>query len=351
MAPKEVSHVAAPLVVVCGPTNCRMKHGRIALGGYCCSPKASGNGWSVRVAFYLGYHTMQIRFDSLDRLLIRLSRAQILAISSLGVAVIGLFNYLVGYEVSISIFYLLPVAAASWYAGLRASIIIALLACSGWFVADIGAGHVYKHLAIPIWNLLVHLSFLVVTGLLLITLRSSLARQQELARTDALTGAFGRRAFEERLEHDLELSRRNGTPLTVAFVDLDNFKILNDSHGHAAGDRALRVAAQALREATRRTDTVGRLGGDEFALVLPNTAPDGAEVVIARLLRMLRERLETVAPQLTCSIGVISFVGSVPRLEEAIRAADELMYQAKRKGKNSVTFSIAEGLATVPSQA
>jgi diguanylate cyclase (GGDEF)-like protein len=284
---------------------------------------------------------MQSSLIFLDRLLARFTTVQILAISSCGVLVIAAVDYFTGYEVSISVLYLAPVAVASWYAGRRASITIAILACVCWYFADISSGHSYTYRVIPIWNALVRLGFFLVNGLLLVALRDSLLHQRMLARTDALTGAFSRRAFEERLEHDLDLARRSNSPLTVAFVDLDDFKTLNDTRGHVVGDLALRTTAQVLLGATRREDTVARLGGDEFALVFPDTAHQGAEEVVEKLMHNMREAFKSVAPELTCSIGVITFEDTVPQLEDAILAADTLMYQAKHAGKNRVSFSVA----------
>ena len=190
---------------------------------------------------------------------------------------------------------------------------------------------------------MVRLGFFLITGLLLVSLNKSLNHQRELARIDALTGVFGRRAFEERLEHNLDLARRNRNPLTLAFVDLDNFKILNDTHGHNTGDQALRATARVLKEATRREDTVARLGGDEFALVFPDTGHHGAEEVIDKLMNNLRDAFKTVAPQLTCSIGVITFDGSIPDFTRAIGVADSLMYQAKSMGKDMTIYRIDAG--------
>ncbi len=287
---------------------------------------------------------MRIAFAAVDRLLSRFSRWQIVVIASCAVATIGALDYATGYEVSISVFYLVPVAVASWYAGRGASVGIATLACISWFAADVGAGHPYELLAIPFWNALIRLGFFLVNGLLVVALRDSLLHQRQLARTDALTALFSRRAFEERLAHDLELSRRSKSPLTLAYVDLDDFKALNDRRGHVVGDQALRATALALKRGTRQADTVARLGGDEFALVLPDTGRRGAEELVAKLRHDLGQALGSVAPGLTCSIGVVTFQAAAPRLEEAVRAADELMYQAKRDGKNKVAFNVvAEG--------
>ncbi len=287
---------------------------------------------------------MRSNLISLDRLLSRLSDAQILVISSFGVLIIAALDFFTGYEVSVSVLYLVPVAVASWYAGRRACVLIALFSCSGWFSADMATGHPYTYMIIPVWNALVRLGFFLANGLLLVELHNSLSHQSELARTDALTGVFGRRAFEERLEHDLDLARRKRIPLTVAFIDLDNFKALNDVHGHIVGDQALRVTAQVLQAATRREDTVARLGGDEFAVIFPDTEHHGAEEVVEKLMINLRHSFQNVAPHLTCSIGVITFEGIAPQLAETVHAADSLMYQAKGTGKNRITFKvIAEG--------
>ncbi len=277
---------------------------------------------------------------AVDLLLARFSRWQILAIASCGVAIVGVFDYATGYEVSLSVFYLVPVAVASWYAGRHAAVGMAVLACIGWFAADVGAGHPYASLSVPVWNALIRLGFFLVNGLLVAALRESLAHQRLLAQSDALTGVFSRRVFEERLSHDLDLALRNKSPLTLAYIDLDDFKVVNDTRGHAAGDEALRATGLALKRATRRVDTVARLGGDEFAVVLPDTDRRGAEQVVAKLRQDLREALGPVAPQLTCSIGVMTFDNAVPAMEEAVRAVDKLMYQAKREGKNKIAFGV-----------
>jgi diguanylate cyclase (GGDEF)-like protein len=288
---------------------------------------------------------MRIRFVAQNRFFMSLSKWQILAISSVAIGVIGSVDYLTGYQISVSVFYLMPVAIASWYAGRREGMFVAVLACSSWFFADIAAEHPYENIAVPIWNAIVRLAFFIANALLIVALRDSLLRQHDLARTDALTGALGRRAFEERLEHDLNLARRKGSPLTIAFVDLDDFKTLNDTRGHIAGDRALCLTVQVLQGNTRRTDTVARLGGDEFALVFPETARQGAEEVVAKIMCNLREAFRQIAPELTCSIGVITFENISPELDEAVHSADTLMYQAKREGKNRVTFRVVtEGI-------
>jgi diguanylate cyclase (GGDEF)-like protein len=275
---------------------------------------------------------------ALDRWLRLLPVPWVEALAWLGVGLVALADFESGYEVSFSVFYLAPAALAAWYAGRGAALRVAFLSCISWYLADVFAGHVYSHPAIPFWNALVRLAFFAATALLIAALRASLRRQHALARTDALTGLYSRRAFEERLEHDLALARRHGRPLTLVYVDLDNFKSLNDAQGHAAGDEALRRTARVLESATRRTDTVARMGGDKFALLLPETTRAGAEGVVAKARGELSAALSAMAPQLGCSFGAITFAEVPGSAEEAVKAADALMYAAKRQGKGATVF-------------
>lgn len=276
----------------------------------------------------------------LDRTLSRLSRAQILALATCGVGIVGICDFLMGYEASMSLFYLLPVAVAAWYSGRWSGVFIAVLSCVSWYIADLAAGNQYSHPAIPVWNSLVRLGFFLVSGLLLATLRDTLFNERHLARTDDLTGLYGRRAFEEQLDHDLALAQRHNSAVTLAYLDLDDFKAVNDSRGHAEGDRVLRTTGWALNKFTRRVDTAARLGGDEFALILPDTGPSGAQEAISSLMRDLQQAFNAIEVQITCSIGVVTFQNPALPAASAVAAADALMYEVKRQGKGAVAYSI-----------
>lgn len=277
---------------------------------------------------------------AVGRHLERRTRAEILALAVCGVLVVGGIDYVTGYEVSMSLFYVGPVAVAAWYAGRGSGVAIAGLSCLSWYIADLATGNRYSHPAIPVWNALVRFGFFLTIGLLLTALRTSLRGQQYLAQVDGLTGLYVRRAFEGRLKHDLALAQRRRSPLTLAYVDVDDFKALNDAHGHAEGDRVLRVIGRVLQGSVRETDTAARVGGDEFALVLPDTDRSGAEQVIAKLTGELHDALGAGARGITCSIGVVTFLDSATSPEHAVAAADELMYQVKRETKGAVAFRV-----------
>jgi diguanylate cyclase (GGDEF)-like protein len=288
----------------------------------------------------LGGQTMMQALRTLDQRLDRLPRARILALAVCGVLIVGGIDFLTGYEVSMSPFYLAPVAVAAWYAGRWTGFAIAALSCMSWYIADAAAGSQYSHPAIPVWNALVRFGFFLITGFLMSALRESLRVQQYLAQRDGLTGLYGRRAFEERLQHDLALAQRHRSARTLAYVDLDDFRAVNDTHGHAGGDRVLRMIGRVLKVSVRETDTAARVGGDEFALVLPDTDSRGAQQAMSKLTRELHEAIGAGNLGVTCSIGVVTFLDSATSPEHAIAAADDLMYQVKHKGKGAVAFSV-----------
>ena len=169
--------------------------------------------------------------------------------------------------------------------------------------------------------------------------------------TDGLTGLYNSRWLREAGELEIADCRRRGMPLSVVLVDLDHFKIINDSGGHAAGDAVLQRVAAELRRTTRAGDAAVRLGGEEFVLVLRDAESSGAARVAADLRRALRG--VPIPPacsgidHVTASIGIASFPEQGARLEDLIRAADVAMYRAKRGGRDQVQLSLVS-LATDP---
>jgi len=171
-------------------------------------------------------------------------------------------------------------------------------------------------------------------------LKSLLAREHELARIDPLTTVPNRRAFYEALDKERARSLRYRRPLTIAYVDLDNFKKVNDALGHAVGDELLVQVAAGLRTNLRASDYVGRLGGDEFAILLPETDATAANVVLCKLRLRLLEEMKAHSWQVTFSIGAATFLDPPDSLDVIIRMADETMYAIKAHGKDNVSVSL-----------
>lgn len=160
-----------------------------------------------------------------------------------------------------------------------------------------------------------------------------------LAERDPLTDLFNRRRFQEELRRELARARRYGTRGALLFLDLDDFKEVNDSLGHAAGDRLLRNVAGLLRRRLRQTDTLARLGGDEFAILLPHTDGPRAQVVARQILEAVSQhtfRVDRHPVRITLSIGVALYPDHGTTAERLLASADLAMYQAKEDGRNGV---------------
>jgi diguanylate cyclase (GGDEF)-like protein len=161
-------------------------------------------------------------------------------------------------------------------------------------------------------------------------------QQEQLALTDGLTGCVNRRSFEMQLERDLRLATRMRQPVSLIMLDIDHFKRVNDTHGHDAGDAALRFLADVLRDELRGVDTAARYGGEEFAVILPQANLDGALIVAERL----RARLETTEVpgigHITASFGIATFPLHASTRDQLVSTADRALYEAKHEGRNRV---------------
>ena len=256
-----------------------------------------------------------------------------------GVAMVGIPDCMLGSEISLAVFYLGPVGLATWYAGRKTGALIAMISSLCALADDLAAGHLQVRPGVLAWTGLLNLGFMLVVAYLLATLRSQIEFAEKLARSDSVTGLFNRRAFLENLQLHLSLAGRDGKPTTLAYLDLDDFKRINDRSGHEAGDKVLRLIATTLQESTRRTDTVARLGGDEFAMLIVGADQISAVAVIAKVRHALAQ-LADKQTGVTCSIGCATFQPPPPSASTALRAVDALMYKVKRRGKNGVAFEI-----------
>ena len=258
--------------------------------------------------------------------------------SGLSVLVLGVIDFLTGYEISFSLFYLAPVSAASWFAGPKAGILIASLSAITWLMAELASGHTFLSPFINAWNTLIRFGFFLIVTMLLHKLRESYRREQELARTDLLTGVPNSRHFYEVAQTELARARRYGHPFALAFFDLDNFKKVNDRYGHAQGDEVLRVVGGVAQRHLRATDCLARLGGDEFVLLLPDTDQAGAQTAVSKLHAEMLSQMQVHRWPVTFSIGVIIFVEPPESVDAMMQLADQTMYAVKNDSKDGVRF-------------
>ncbi len=171
-----------------------------------------------------------------------------------------------------------------------------------------------------------------------IELKAVLAQSHEISNTDVLTFLPNRRKIIVDLQEEVIRAARYNTPLSISMVDIDHFKQVNDTYGHAAGDEALRTIAARLREQIRHPDTIGRYGGEEFLIVLPNSELNAAQEQASRLCSHIRNLQVEAAKQklisMTVSIGVAQFKNGQEDWEQFLHRADTAMYAAKNSGRN-----------------
>jgi diguanylate cyclase (GGDEF)-like protein/PAS domain S-box-containing protein len=171
-------------------------------------------------------------------------------------------------------------------------------------------------------------------------LQAALEIERNVSRVDFLTGIPNRRTFYEALESEVHRARRYQRAMTLGYIDVDNFKSVNDILGHSAGDDLLKMVAATIQATLRRTDTVARLGGDEFAVLLPETDSEAATVAVAKVQRSLQAAVDRHSLPISFSVGVVTFKLPLETIEKMIERADELMYQAKRNGKGAVVCEV-----------
>jgi len=245
-------------------------------------------------------------------------------------------DYVTGPDFSFVVFYLLPVFLVTWFAGKQAGIAISLMSGVAWYVADVLTASADAHPAIPYLNLATKLGFFLVVNLTVSSLRVSLEREREMARTDYLTQVANSRYFAEIASREIRRAGRYQHPFTVAYLDIDDFKSVNDRWGHSTGDELLALVAETITNNIRATDSIARLGGDEFALLLPETGYDAASVVMQKVQQSLQSAMGRKGWPVTFSIGVVTFRTPPDSVDGMIRVADAFMYSVKHSGKNRI---------------
>lgn len=254
------------------------------------------------------------------------------------IGIIGLIDYLTGAALGFSIFYVLPISLVTWVSSRRLGIIASLASAFVWLVADISA-QFYPFPVIAFWNSLIRLAFFLIITFLLSSLKSSL----ELARTDGLTSAVNAPYFYEIVQMEINRIQRYQRPFTIAYIDLDNFKCVNDRLGHMVGDQVLITLVNAIRTIIRKSDFIARLGGDEFAMLFPETDQEAARIIFSKIQSEFVKVMQQRNWSITLSVGLLTCVVAPNTVNELMEMADKLMYSAKSDGKNSVKYFIYAG--------
>ncbi len=255
---------------------------------------------------------------------------------------VGIVDYSTGHEISFRLFYLLPLALVGWFLSRRVVVAMSFITAGTWLVADTLSGQTYSHPLISYGNAVIEFVFFIAIALIISILSEAYQYQKGLARTDHLTDAPNSRSFYELAKSEISRARRYDHPFTIAYMDVDNFKSVNDKYGHAVGDRLLKTVTKVVRTNLRESDTVARLGGDEFAILLPETGNAAAETVIRKVRKTLLDEMRKNGWLVTFSIGVVTCIDPPKTVAEVVKWGDKLVYEAKNSGKNTVRYNVIQ---------
>lgn len=233
-----------------------------------------------------------------------------------------------------SVFFIIPISFFTWFVGRETGLVAAVVSSGFTLAANLASPMHGIHPHVAYWNAVVWLAFFLLITIIIAELKELYLRERRLSRVDNLTGIATRLAFYEVAEGEKNRAKRYQHSITIAYLDLDHFKAVNDSMGHAVGDKTLVAVARTIENTIRQTDTVARMGGDEFAILLPNTGKDAAGRVLSKVLRALDEAMLRGEYPVTFSIGAVTFLTPPESLQEMIKQADRVMYSIKSSGKN-----------------
>jgi diguanylate cyclase (GGDEF)-like protein len=264
----------------------------------------------------------------------------------LGIVAVGAVDAATGIDVRVVSLYFLPLAMAGWRLGRRGAVLASLLAATVWMAAQYFGGP--QQWSAWIWgaNLVTQTAAFVTVGILVALLAERLEAEASLGRRDVLTGLPNRRALFEEAAIVLPLCRRHDNAVSLAFLDLDNFKQVNDRLGHERGDEVLRAFATVLASTPRASDVAARLGGDEFVLLMPHTRRDEALALVDRIRSRFAADARVAQTGVTVSVGLLTEDPASSTIEELLRHTDAALSDGKLGGKDRVTIAEAARLPT-----
>ncbi len=270
-----------------------------------------------------------------DRFVWRMSFSAMLAIAGVAVT-IGNITYL-------EPFFLLPIVVVSWYGSKKAGVLLAFFSTVTVVVSRQLINAVGLSMEPIIYDGVSHIVAYTILAILITNFRSVHRVEVVAADTDSLTNLLNPRGFYAELANELLRSIRYNRIFSLAYIDIDNFKSINDSLGHSVGDALLKDVANCLKSSLRATDTIARLGGDEYACLLPETEAEAAKKIFLKVRQVLTNSMQSHDWPVSFSAGMVTFEALPGDIKEAIAIADDLMYSVKKNKKDNTAYEIWHG--------
>lgn len=277
---------------------------------------------------------------SIHRFLSNLPRWLIVVVSFALVLAVGVSYNLTGSQFAVSLFYLFPISLVTLYVQRWYGYLLSCLCFDIWILSDVIGHGGETGTAVPIMNGLFELAVFFIFVTVLGQLRKFVASEKERARIDPLTKLSNRFGFYERSEAELARARRNRDAVTIAIIDVDNFKDVNDRFGHITGDLLLETMAETMRNSLRAFDLTARFGGDEFVILFSVSDVNHAGRILERLYSDLNLDMQINNWPATFSIGAVTSESLPESVDEMICRADELMYSVKKSGRNRIAHEV-----------
>ncbi len=264
---------------------------------------------------------------------------------------LGAIDYVAEQDLSFLVFYLIPVFLVTLRAGLWPGLLTSLAGTAVWFIANVNLFRQEPGEFIPFWNFAETLGVFAFFTYVLSSLVDALDEERQMSRYDARTGIVNRRHFLELLEGEIGRSRRFRRPFTLAYMDLDSLRTVNELRGRSAGDALLSRLGELLLRETGDADTPARLGGDEFAVLMPETGYEAAHAALGTLRGRIGAMLAENGCAVTVTMAAVTSTNPAHSAEEMIGMADRLMYAKKAEGKGGIAHRVADGPGAPPAPA
>jgi diguanylate cyclase (GGDEF)-like protein len=261
---------------------------------------------------------------------------QLLGASVVITVLLGYIDNISG-DYSFVLFYMIPIFATSWFVGKWRGLFICIVcAITNSLANSDNFRNLVNDPSNIYWDSALEFMYLLLLSLMFSTLKKRLDMEKLMARLDPLTGTLNRRSFYELAEYELNRAQRYKRPFTIVYMDLDNFKKVNDQLGHKKGDELLCSVVRTMRNSIRNTDIVARFGGDEFVLIFPETDSDAARQAITKLKELLDEEMKAEGWDITFSIGAVTYNQPLVEVDEMVSRADSFMYLIKSGNKDGI---------------